>query len=190
MRCVEQRRASEKWVAEWTQTAPTGRFASANRLTPQTKPRQYFFDLPREVYGRVLQCRTGHGFIGEYYSQFVPSESVDCPCGAPYQTRRHLLQACPRYDEHRHILQAVSDTIDIPTILGTAEGIAALACFLVKSGALTKTGERRTQGTTRSAEDDQPDAEDGADEDEDGVNEDDGEEAGSGGEAAGQTDDG
>jgi len=80
----------------------------------------------------------------------------------------------------------------MPTVLGTVEGIEALACFLTKSGALTKTGQRRAQGVTRSAEGDQPDAEDGADEDDNNADasEDDGEEAGRGGEAAGPTEDG
>ncbi|KAH9948885.1 hypothetical protein B0H21DRAFT_660920, partial [Amylocystis lapponica] len=90
-------------------------------------------------------CRTGHGFLGAYYSQFVPSERVDCPCGAASQTRQHILQDCPRYEHHRHILTAVSDVIDLPTILGTVEGIAALGTFLHESGAFTKTGEKRAQ---------------------------------------------
>jgi len=35
----------------------------------------------------------------------------------------------------------VSTTIDLPTILGTEEGIDALAKFIGKSNAFTKTGE-------------------------------------------------
>ncbi|EPS97143.1 hypothetical protein FOMPIDRAFT_27216, partial [Fomitopsis schrenkii] len=91
-------------------------------------------------FGRVVQCRTGHGFTGEYYRSHVPTEPDDCPCGAPFQTRRHILQDCPRYEPTRHILRAASAQIDLPTILGTEDGINALAEFIEQSGAFTKTG--------------------------------------------------
>jgi hypothetical protein len=45
----------------------------------------------REVFGRLLQCRTGHGYTGEFYSRFVPDENVDCLCGEPLQTREHII---------------------------------------------------------------------------------------------------
>jgi hypothetical protein len=56
----------------------------------------------------VVQCRTGHGHLGEYYSRFVPSESVDCPCGEPVQTREHIICECPKHEDHRHILRTAS----------------------------------------------------------------------------------
>jgi hypothetical protein len=96
--------------------------------------------LPRRLFGLVLQCRTGHGFIGEYYARHVPDEDADCHCGVGLQTRAHILQLCARYHAHRHILQAVSQTIDIPTILGTKKGIKALSKFISKSGAFSKGG--------------------------------------------------
>ncbi|GBE87945.1 hypothetical protein SCP_1201710 [Sparassis crispa] len=153
-------KAFERWTAEWKKTAPTGRFASANRLPPQTHPRKPFTDLPREVFGRLVQCRTGHAFLGEYYAQFVPSETVDCPCGAHFQTRKHILQDCPRYNNYRHILREASKTIDIPTILGTTAGIAALGCFLQESGALTKTGVKRKEAKIAQWEDEEEPAQD------------------------------
>lgn len=138
-------KAIEKWVDEWKKTTPTGRFAPANRFQPTGKPGKGtpFKKYGRELFGRIVQCRTGHAYIGEYYKSFVPSEQVDCPCGAPLQTRAHILQECPRYDEHRHILRAESESIELPTILGTKEGVEALATFLENSGAFTKTGEER-----------------------------------------------
>ncbi|KZT71019.1 hypothetical protein DAEQUDRAFT_683813, partial [Daedalea quercina L-15889] len=120
----------------------------------KNKPRKHFLNLPREVLGRVLQCRTGHGFIGEYYRSFVPTEQVDCPCGAPCQTRQHVLQDCPRHEPYRDILREVSKTIDLPTVLGTEDGIAALAQFLEKSGAFTKTGEPRETNQEAEVEED------------------------------------
>ncbi|KAJ4495949.1 hypothetical protein C8J55DRAFT_400700, partial [Lentinula edodes] len=88
-------------------------------------------------------CRTGHAFLGEYYAQFVPGENINCPCGEDLQTREHILRACPRYDNFRHILRKASDDICLKEILGTEEGIEALTEFLEESGAFTKTGKQR-----------------------------------------------
>ncbi|KAG1725509.1 hypothetical protein EDB19DRAFT_262509 [Suillus lakei] len=42
----------------------------------------------------LLQCRTGHGFTGEYYVSFVPTEPISCLCGEPRQTpRTHYVNA-------------------------------------------------------------------------------------------------
>ena len=54
-------------------------------------------------------------------------EDVDCPCGAPHQTRAHILQDCPLYEEHRSLLRDVAPAMDLNTILSTKDGIAALA---------------------------------------------------------------
>ncbi|KAJ6604183.1 hypothetical protein DFH09DRAFT_1242248 [Mycena vulgaris] len=112
--------------------------------------------MTREVFGRVTQCRIGHGYTGEYYSRFVPSESVDCPCGEAFQTREHLLRECPRYTDQRHILEDASRDVSLPEILGTKDGIAALAKFLEESGAFTKTGTPRRK-TELPSFDDEPD---------------------------------
>ncbi|KII85959.1 hypothetical protein PLICRDRAFT_72046, partial [Plicaturopsis crispa FD-325 SS-3] len=107
-------------------------------------------------------CRTGHAFIGEYYAKFVPTEDVSCQCEeGVFQTRYHILTECPRYDEYRHILTQASPTLFLPDILGTDEGILALAQFLEKSGAFTKTGNPRETKTVPLLED-----EDGASEEE------------------------
>ncbi|KII90005.1 hypothetical protein PLICRDRAFT_74067, partial [Plicaturopsis crispa FD-325 SS-3] len=90
-------------------------------------------------------CRLGHAFMGEYYAKFKLPEPVECPCGEPYQTREHLIRDCLLYEEHRHILREASEQISLPEILGTEEGIEALAEWMEKSGAFTKTGEPRTK---------------------------------------------
>ncbi|KAL1672247.1 RnaseH domain, transposon factor [Schizophyllum commune] len=120
------------WRREWDRRPMTGRFAVANHIPPSLKPLAHFRDLcgDRELYGRVLQCRAGHGFLGEYYNDFVPSENIDCPY-------------CPLCEEHRHILRDVPEDISLAEILGTPKGIDALARFLRKSGAFTKTGHPR-----------------------------------------------
>ncbi|KAL1667846.1 hypothetical protein GGF50DRAFT_111818 [Schizophyllum commune] len=129
----------------------------------------HFRDLcgDRELYGRVVQCRLGHGFFGEYYKDFVPSENIDCPCGESLQTRSHILQECPIYEQHRHILRKVSEDVALAEILGTPKGIDALARFLKKSGAFTKTGHPRAEPRAPRWEDEpDPVGEDGRMEDE------------------------
>ncbi|OSX56921.1 hypothetical protein POSPLADRAFT_1158472, partial [Postia placenta MAD-698-R-SB12] len=92
-------------------------------------------------FGHVTQCRTRHCFTGEYYCFFFYAEPNDC---SPHrQTRAHIRQDCLRYVPHWHILRGVSTTIDLPTILGTEKGIAALAVFIAHSGTFTKSGAPR-----------------------------------------------
>ena len=112
-------------------------------------PIPFFRSTDREIYGRVTQTLTGHGYTGEYYVKRVPSESPWCPCssaGAPIlMTRLHILRECRRYAEHRHILtSAIPDMMDpswTPAMLGeTKHSLPALAVFLKRSGAFTKLG--------------------------------------------------
>lgn len=74
------------WKTAWLRSSAQGNFAPANRLPPSLKPRKHFALTNRELYGRLVQCRTGHAFLGEYYQRFVPSEDPTCPCGATVQT--------------------------------------------------------------------------------------------------------
>jgi len=111
------------------------------------------------VFGRLTQCRTGHGYIGEFYAQIVPDENVDCPCGERFQTREHILRECPRYERHRDILRKVSRDVSLPEILSTKKGIKALSDFLINTGAFTKTGAPRQKKSTLIYED-APDDED------------------------------
>ncbi len=98
----------------------------------------HFLSLPRGVYGRLTQCRTGHAFVGEYYDKFVPSEDTSCPCGERLQTRAHVLRDCPRYVEHRHILRDAVPDLGLADIFGTKEGIGALGKFLASTDAFQK----------------------------------------------------
>ncbi|KAF9441851.1 hypothetical protein P691DRAFT_628680, partial [Macrolepiota fuliginosa MF-IS2] len=83
---------------------------------------------------------TGHSYLGNYYHTHVPSERISCPCGENLQTCKHILCSCPTYKKHHQILRDTSDTLYLPDILGTKAGISALAEFLEKSGAFTKSG--------------------------------------------------
>jgi hypothetical protein len=57
----------------------------------------------------------------------------------------HVLYECPLYDDHRHLLDLDGETPDINELLGTEEGLEALAAFLQASGAFTKTGRPRSE---------------------------------------------
>ncbi|KAI6130664.1 hypothetical protein EDD16DRAFT_1470040, partial [Pisolithus croceorrhizus] len=87
-------------------------------------------------------CRTGHAFVGEYYSSFVPSETTSCPCGEHIQTREHILAMCPTFESNRDTLRSPSEDLVITDILGTEKGIEALADFLKETDAFKKA--RRT----------------------------------------------
>ncbi|KAF8206201.1 hypothetical protein K438DRAFT_1714509 [Mycena galopus ATCC 62051] len=121
------------------------RFLLGSRVVRQRQSRFKELSGKREVFGRWIQCRTGHGFTGEFYNRFIFSEDVDCPCGEVFQTREHLLCECPQYEGQRHILREASRDLSLPDILGTKEGVAALAKFLEESGAFTKTGKARRE---------------------------------------------
>jgi hypothetical protein len=74
--------------------------------------------------------------MGEFYSRFVPSESVSYPCGEPLQTHNYIIRDCLLYEHHHPLLWKVSRTLYIPDILEKREGILALAEFLEKSNVL------------------------------------------------------
>ncbi len=107
-------------------------------LPPSLKPRKHFALTNRELYGRLIQCRTGHAFLGEYYRRFVPSEDPSCPCGAVVQTRAHVIQDCDLLEDARSILYNFDVTLSLPELLGTPKGIDALTQFIRRSGTFKK----------------------------------------------------
>ncbi|KAG2037848.1 hypothetical protein BDR03DRAFT_956343 [Suillus americanus] len=98
----------------------TRRFTLTNRLPPTLKPRKHFTSTPRKVCGHLIQCRTGHGYLGEYYVSFVPTEPTSCLCGDPRPTREHILRDCPLFTQL--YLREVSHDIILNEILGTEKG--------------------------------------------------------------------
>ena len=129
------------WAQEWRKTPKSGWYAPANRIPPNLKPTRHARALAnnRELYGRLIQSRTGHGYTGEFRQRFFPSEPFLCPCGdGSVETREHVLTSCTRYDAHRWILREVSRDVVLSEILGTPKGIEALTVFLDQSGAFTR----------------------------------------------------
>ena len=133
------------WLNDWKVSNNSGRFAISNRLKPSLKPTKHFLMLKdnREVFGRVLQCRTGHAYLGEFRRDFLPNspDPRTCPCdNLTPESRAHVIQECPRYTQHRDILENASKHLFLPTILGSKKGISALAEFIQKSSAFSRTG--------------------------------------------------
>ena len=58
----------------------------------------------------------------------------------------------------RHILRKVDEQLESGKLLGTQEGLEAVAKFLAKTGAFTKTGTTR-KDRTKPVEDDEENAE-------------------------------
>ncbi|KAH8101454.1 RnaseH domain, transposon factor [Cristinia sonorae] len=149
-------RAETAWREEWRERrrkeGRTGQatekkgFQVANLLVPKLAPQEHFKNIAnRRIASLVTQCRTSHAFMGEYYERFVPTESTDCPCGCFFQSRKHILFECPRYEDHRDIILKVSPLKKEEVILGSDEGIKALAKFIARTGAFTKTGDQTAE---------------------------------------------
>jgi hypothetical protein len=140
--------ALECWKGLWQNNPISHRslYHPADRFSPSLIPSWQMRHLPRQLFGLVLQCRTGHAFMGEYYVRHnITDEPANCPCDAEFQTREHILFECPRYADWRHILLEQSPTLSMTAILGTENGIKALATFIARSGAFTKVGDLSQQ---------------------------------------------
>lgn len=133
-----KKKALDAWRKEWMMTPPQGGYALADRFLPKLQPPRHFRNLSRPIYAKVFQCRTNHAFIGEYYRRFVPSESTECLCGEEVQSREHILRECLFESRYRHFLREEVPDLNLADILGTIEGIDALASFIQHSGAFTK----------------------------------------------------
>jgi ribonuclease HI len=133
------------WQQEWGKNPRVGRFAIANCIPPSLKPTHHLLHLKGkwETYGRLIQCRTGHAYTGEFRRSFIPlsPDPSSCPCDNELlETRTHILRDCPRYAQHRNILVKASRGLSLTVLLGSKKGITALADFLTKSGAFSRTG--------------------------------------------------
>ena len=112
-------------------------FHIADRIPPSTKPTERMRTLDRLTFSRIIQCRTGHAHIGEYYQRFVPSEDKNCQCRNTLQTREHVLFHCKAHKKHRHHL-GTGRKRSIEALLGSKRGIRRLARFIKASRAYDK----------------------------------------------------
>ena len=100
--------AQDMWSLEWHRdkmkrllsNAPSG-FELADINPPKLSPNDTFRSTPRELFGRLTQTLSGHGYTGEYYQRFVPSETAWCRCTDSdiqhiLESREHILHECDR----------------------------------------------------------------------------------------------
>jgi hypothetical protein len=50
------------------------------------------------LFARMCRCILNHAPIGSYYERFAFEQATSCPaCGAPFESRSHILTYCPKY---------------------------------------------------------------------------------------------
>jgi len=116
-----------------------------NRTKPRTHPTKHFKSLLQKKFSQLIQLRTGHAFIGQYYRQFIPTETINCCCGELIETRLHILQECPLYEEWWHLLNNDENQFNLADILGTDDGATKVSSFLEASGAYEKKLRNETE---------------------------------------------
>jgi hypothetical protein len=132
---LHKRNMEEEWRGQWNSTPNPDRsgFRAANQIPPSIKPTERLKTLGQKAFSRLIQFRTGHAHIGEYYNRFgIQGESGECACGAAVQTREHILQVCPLQRKFRHLLGRGRQT-RFSTLMGTRKGVLRLAEFLKKT---------------------------------------------------------
>ena len=130
------------WRQDWQSSPHINLAGVALRKPPSLSLLKFHKEYggPRHIHTRIIQTITGHGFIGEYYSRFLPDVPAECPCDTvDTQTRAHILTDCPLLEEHRHLLSEASQDLSPAVILGTHKGLEALAEFIAASNAFGKT---------------------------------------------------
>src|SRR5258708_23871372 len=116
-----------------TLTQPNYTQASIMRVTkpiPELAQQNTLNPYRERKFSRLTQLRTGHAFIGQYYRRFVPTEAVDCSCGDPIETRLHILQECPPYEEGQNLLNNDEKQFRLAQSLGTHAGSTSVTSFL------------------------------------------------------------
>ncbi|KAJ3516558.1 hypothetical protein NMY22_g14182 [Coprinellus aureogranulatus] len=137
--------AQKEWAKEWRSSPQQGWFAVSDRMAPSLKPTKHARRLAnqRELYGRIVQTRTGHAYTGEFRRRFALEGPYVCPCdNASLETREHILIHCPRFERWRARLQKASREIVLSEILGTDKGLKALEVFLRHSDAFKRPVEQ------------------------------------------------
>jgi hypothetical protein len=137
------------WRKDFTNKRPTGAFGEVTFQPPSTKPDKVFIQLASEpeVFGRLTQLRTMHGYNPPYYHRFNIDHDLACACGTEFYPhnassyREHILNSCDKYLDHRAPIWRVSRNGDPTILLGSIKGLLTVAKFLKDSGALTATGE-------------------------------------------------
>ncbi|KAF8523302.1 hypothetical protein BU17DRAFT_85998 [Hysterangium stoloniferum] len=138
-------RSVREWDRDWAAKLHSNASALVLTSPPLLKLSPIHKDFPgsRAQHTRLIQAITGHGFLGEYYSRFLPNLSTACPCGStPLQTREHILTSCSLFEGHRSLLCKVSRGIDLAFLLGMKSGLRAVSKFICQTAAFAKQPNR------------------------------------------------
>ena len=146
----QKTRSAKRLTKAWIKTVERQRLRSTGSMafTPQyhtsSTPTDLFKQTTRELFARMTQTLTGHGYTGEYYRRMKLDASPWCLCssslGAPVlHSRRHVLSLCPRHARHRHLLTVALTDPDLDFLeLGVLSNLKSLLRFMHVSGAFTK----------------------------------------------------
>ena len=102
------------WTTLSRNSSQQGSWATANWMPPSLHSTPHFLALAdRRAFGRLLQCRTGHSYSGEYYRRFVPSADPACPW------HENTLSNPRTCEKHRTTIRKVSQMLYLPDLPGT-----------------------------------------------------------------------
>lgn len=109
-----------------------------------------FLSASHPVYSQIVQMATGHGYFGEYFKWFVPSNPTMCTChkisGAlpTLHTHEHILCSCPFFEHDRSSLSLFFPHLSNPRWsfgnLFHQDNLIALANWLSHSNTFSKAG--------------------------------------------------
>jgi ribonuclease HI len=148
----------KNWQKDWIECAALYGLALvtvAGRLPQRQLDKKivHLFRAKRRWGARAIQVMLGHGWFGEYYSQFSIDKDPTCLCagwapkhgtGGPpvIQTRKHLLFECSRFAEarKRHIdCWFYGGSVLLGNLFGDWDGRERLLRFLTETNAFFKT---------------------------------------------------
>jgi ribonuclease HI len=134
----------KEWRKEWYKMERTSLFRKNTFLEPTIKPNKVFQQLRNqpELFGRLTQTRTMHGYNVPYFDRLNIPYHPDCECGDQYsldpqQVQDHVFRTCYTLRHHQKILSAVHRDRSPGILLGSIKGLLATANFLKMSNAFT-----------------------------------------------------
>jgi ribonuclease HI/ribosomal protein L32 len=133
---------TNNWTKIWKTQKKSAGWDYSN-VQPQLKLRKLYKNnkIDRELKSRFVQVSTGHCFSGCYFHRMNIPENPKCSSCKRYNSRHHILQQCPKYQKHRHLLKKAVPDLNLRDLTTTKIGQEALINFMKLSGAFTKTGQ-------------------------------------------------
>jgi hypothetical protein len=135
------------WRKEVRKNRPTGAFGETIHKPPTIKPNKVFAQLndEPELFGRLTQVRTMHGYNPDYVRRFKLDRDENCACGPvefrdAEHVREHVFFQCDEYLQYRRGIFKICHIYDPGRIFGTTKGLFATVDFLRSSGAFTSSG--------------------------------------------------